>query len=70
MQRQAINGIYHNITGCNDLGSVAPATMASEFVHFEYRDAPAVFSKASCPCHVVPCFILSCVRWSNRRRPG
>ena len=63
-----INGIYHNIPGCNDLGSVAPATMASEFVRFENRDAPAVFSKASCPCHVVQCFhFFACGRRPKNR---
>ena len=71
MQRQAINGIYHNITGYNDLVSVGPATMASEFVQVKYSDAPAVFFKASCPCHVALRFAFSFrVRWSNRRRPG
>ena len=60
MQRQAIHGIYHYITGCTDLRPVAPATMASVFVQAKYRDAPVVSSKASCPCNVVPWLPFLC----------
>ena len=37
-----------------------------QFVHFEYWDVSGLLLEASCPCHVVPCFLFSGLR---HRRP-
>ena len=65
----AVSGVWHNITGCNDLVSVAPATMASAVralrVLGRVRVAPR--GQLSVPCRAMFSFLWSAASQADRR---